>query len=114
MITYAILVFAIAAVGGLVLASKVLTGRFAPWAISLVHALLGATGLIILAMLAIESNWAGKITTSLALLVIATLGGFVLASFHLKQKLPPKGLVIIHAGVAVAGFLTLLAIYFQL
>lgn len=113
MITYATLAFAIAAVGGLILASKVLSGKFAPWALSLVHALLGATGLIILVMLAIESDWAGKITAALALLVIAALGGFVLASFHLKQKLPAKGLVIIHAGVAVAGFLTLLAIYFQ-
>ena len=45
MLTYALLIFAIAAVGGLVLAASVLRGRLAPWALSIVHALLGATGL---------------------------------------------------------------------
>src|SRR5512146_3183449 len=45
MLLYAILVFAVAAIGGLVLASSVLRGKLAPWAISMLHALLGASGL---------------------------------------------------------------------
>jgi hypothetical protein len=43
MLKIAILVFAIGAVGGLILANSVLRGRFAPWALSLLHAALGAT-----------------------------------------------------------------------
>ena len=34
MLLYSIIIFAIAAVGGVVLASKVLAGKFAPWALS--------------------------------------------------------------------------------
>jgi len=35
MLTIAVLVFAIGALGGLYMASRVLSGHFAPWAISL-------------------------------------------------------------------------------
>ena len=37
---YALIVFLVAACGGLVLASFVLRGKLAPWAVSLLHALL--------------------------------------------------------------------------
>jgi two-component system sensor histidine kinase BaeS len=47
MLNIAILIFAIGAVGGLVLASSVLRGRLAPWALSLLHMALGATGLVL-------------------------------------------------------------------
>ena len=43
------------------------------------------------------------------LLLVAALGGFFLASFHLRKQLPPKAVVLAHAGVAVMGFLTLLS-----
>jgi hypothetical protein len=110
MLTYSVVIFAIAAVGGLILASKVLTGKLAPWALSIIHALLGATGLILLAMAAMAGAKDGRVTAALAILVIAALGGFYLASYHLRGKIAPKGVVIIHAGVAVAGFLTLVTV----
>ncbi len=44
-LTYALIAFA-AALIGLVLAASVLRDALAPWALSLVHAALGATGLI--------------------------------------------------------------------
>lgn len=108
MIVYALIVFAIAAVGGLVLAASVLRNKLAPWALSLVHALLGATGLVLLILTLLKSDAPRPVFYSFVLLVVAALGGFFLASFHLRQKLPPKAVVVIHAGVAVAGFLTLL------
>jgi hypothetical protein len=113
MLTYSVLIFAIAAVGGLILASKVLTGKLAPWALSIIHALLGATGLILLALAATSGSANGRTTAALALLVIAALGGFYLASYHLRKKIAPKAVVVIHAGVAVAGFLTLLTVLFN-
>ncbi|HEX8758354.1 MAG TPA: hypothetical protein VF745_18605, partial [Steroidobacteraceae bacterium] len=48
MLDYVLIIFAIAAVGGLVLAAHVLRDKFAPWALSLLHALLGAAGLVLL------------------------------------------------------------------
>lgn len=110
MITYALLVFAIGAVGGLVLASRVLRDRFAPWALSVVHALLGATGLILLIAILLHGDAPQRVLVSFVLFLIAALGGFFLASFHLRKKLPPKAVVVVHAGIAVAGFLTLLSL----
>ena len=110
MLTYAILVFAIAAVGGLVLAASVLRGKLAPWALSLVHALLGATGLILLVLAVLGGGSSGRATAALGLLVVAALGGFYLASIHLRKQVAPKAVVYIHAGVAVVGFLTLASV----
>ncbi len=109
MLTAAVIVFAIAALGGLVLASHVLRDKFAPWALSLLHALLGATGLILLIVIMVQGSGAQRIVAAFVLFLIAALGGFFLASFHLRKKLPPKAVVVLHAGLAVAGFLTLLS-----
>lgn len=108
MLTYALIAFAVAAVGGLVLASYVLRDKFAPWALSLLHAGLGALGLLLLIALLIQGTVSQGVMIAFVLLVIAALGGFFLASFHVRKSLPPKAVVVIHAGVAVAGFVVLL------
>ncbi|OOG56443.1 hypothetical protein [Rhodanobacter sp. C03] len=110
MVLYAVLIFAIAAIGGLVLASSVLRGKLAPWAISVLHALLGASGLVLLIIEVLQGAAPGRLTAALGLLVLAALGGFFLASFHLRGKVAPKGVVFVHAGIAVVGFLTLLSV----
>jgi len=109
MLTYALIAFAVAAVGGSILASSVLRGRLAPWALSVVHALLGATGLVLLIVTVLRGAATGRVTAALGLLVVAALGGFYLASIHLRGKVAPKAVVFVHAGVALAGFLTLLS-----
>jgi uncharacterized membrane protein len=109
MLTYALLAFAVAAVGGLVLASRVLRARLAPWPLSLIHAGVGALGLALLIAVLVQGNAPAAVTTAFALLVVAALGGFFLASFHLRGRLPPVAVVVIHAGVAAAGVLALLS-----
>jgi len=113
MLIYAAIVFAIAAVGGLIMAASVLRGLFAPWALSLIHAALGATGLVLVA-LAVLHGAQGVAPIALCILVIAALGGFFLASFHLRKQPGPKAAVVIHAGVAVIGFLLLAGTAFEL
>ncbi|MGG7054336.1 hypothetical protein [Nitrosomonas sp. ANs5] len=112
MLTYVILVLAVAAVGGIFLASKIFSGQLAPWPVSIVHALLGATGLVMLIMMVLGGAAEGRLSAALGLLVVAALGGFYLASLHVKGTVAPRNVVIIHAGVAVAGFLTLLSLLF--
>ena len=107
--TYALIVFAIGALGGLVLASSVLRGRLAPWSLSLLHALLGASGLLLLILAVVQGSASGRVMGALGLLVVAALGGFYLASLHMKKAIPPKGVVFMHAGLAVVGFLVLLS-----
>ena len=109
MILYAVIAFAVAALGGVVLAAHVLRGKFAPWAISLLHAGLGALGLVLLIVALVQGATSQPVLIGFVLLLIAALGGFFLASFHVRKRLPPKGIVVIHAGVAVIGFLTVLS-----
>ncbi len=109
MLTTALIVFAIAAMGGLFLASRVLRGHLAPWAISILHALLGASGLILLILTVVQGGASARVTAALAILILAALGGFFLASIHLRGRVAPKAVVFVHAGVAIAGVLTLLS-----
>ena len=107
MLEIAVFVFAAGALGGLVLASSVLRGKLAPWSISLIHAGVGAAGLILVALAVLGGNASGLIPTALIILVVAALGGFYLASRHLKNQVAPKPVVLIHALVAVTGFVIL-------
>lgn len=108
MLIYAVIVFAIGALGGLVLASFVLRGRLAPWGLSLLHAAIGAVGLILVIYAAVSGAVPQAALIALAILIIAALGGFYLASIHLRGTVAPKPVVFVHAGAAVVGFLTLL------
>ena len=107
---YALIVFAIAALGGLTLAAVyVLQGRLAPWPLSLLHAALGAIGLLLLVYAAMTTGLLpGTALAALVILAIAALGGFYLASIHLRGEVARKPIVFIHAGVAAIGFLALL------
>ena len=109
MLIYGLTSFAIAAVGGLILAAHVLRGKFAPWALSLLHAALGALGLLLMIALLVQGAAPKAVLVGFLLLLVAALGGFFLASFHLRQRLPPNAVVLVHASVAVVGFLTLLS-----
>lgn len=116
MLQWAIGVFAVGALGGLVLARSVLRGRLAPWALSLLHAALGATGLVLTTLVLFGHGEAVPANTGVALLllVIAALGGFFLASYHLRKVPGPRAVVLVHAGVAVIGFVLLAGGAFRL
>lgn len=116
MLKIAALVFAIGAVGGLVMAMSVLRGQLAPWALSLLHAALGATGLVLTGIVVLQGSPEGQgmIPVALLILVIAALGGFYLASYHARKASPPKPVVLVHAGAAVVGFLLLCGGVFNL
>jgi hypothetical protein len=112
MLSYALIIFAIGALGGIALASYVLRGRLAPWPLSLLHACLGAIGLLLLIYAAVATAIPTAALVALVILAIAALGGFYLASIHLRGKVAEKPIVFVHAGVAVIGFLTLLGVVF--
>jgi hypothetical protein len=116
MLKLAALIFAIGAVGGLIMATRVLKGQMAPWALSLLHAALGATGLVLTAIVVLgkSADVASIVPIALLILVVAALGGFFLASFHARQQLPPRAVVFLHAGLAVIGFLCLVGGVFHL
>jgi hypothetical protein len=113
MVLYALGTFAAGATLGLIMASMVLRGKFAPWAVSLIHAALGATGLYLVLATVLHFGKSGGQTSSqlimaAILFLLAAPGGLFLASYHLRKKIPPKAAVFLHAGLAVTGFVTLL------
>ena len=108
MLIYALIVFTVGASAGLALAAAyVLRRRLAPWPLSLLHAMLGATGLILLTYAAVTTGMSNAPLVALVILVIAALAGFYLASIHLRGQIAKKPIVFLHASVAVIGFLAL-------
>jgi hypothetical protein len=114
MLAYSVILFAVAALFGLYLISKVFGGQLPPWLPVILHGLFAASGLLILLYAAFVARPApGAVTIAAVLLLIAALGGFILFSFQLRKQVPPKPLAAVHALAAVAGFLTLCGSVFR-
>ena len=112
MLLNAIIVFLIAAAGGSLMAYQILNGKLASWAVSLIHLALGAAGLVLvlLAVMAGEGGFLGQLT--FAILLLTALGGFWLASIHLRKRVATSGLVILHACLGITGVLMLVGTAF--
>jgi len=105
-----ILLFAVAAVAGLTMAVMHFKNATPPRPVlAVLHGLFAASGLVVLLLAVIKVGMQGAPAIALGLLVVAALGGFGLLSFHLRGRALPSGLVVGHALLAVAGFVTLLA-----
>jgi hypothetical protein len=98
--------FAIAALGGLVMAAIRLGGkRNPPPALALLHGLLGAAGLTLLAYAWATVGLPAMAQLATAALLAAALGGLVLNLNHHWKGLPlPVPFMLGHAALAVAGF----------
>lgn len=116
MLIYVIALFAVAAVFGLYMISRIFGGHLPPWPAAILHGALAASGLLILlyaAFLAGDGPAPPPVLLAAALLVVAALGGFVLVSYHLRRQLP-RPLAAIHGLAAVTGFLILCGSVFEL
>lgn len=112
MLFAAVGLFAVSALGGLVLAVLHFKKKDLPLPLALVHGLLGASGLVALLLAVMSGGAPAKAGLALTLFVVAALGGFFLFSFHLRKKRLPSPVVLIHALVAVLAFAILLAAVF--
>ena len=64
--------------------------------------------------LAVLQGESGAAPIALALLLVAAVGGFYLAAFHLRGQSGPKPVVVVHALAAVAGVVLLAGAAFSL
>ncbi|RST56168.1 hypothetical protein [Variovorax sp. MHTC-1] len=111
MLKTAVILLALTAAGGLLMAGMRFTGRPQPpsW-LAMLHGLIAGSGLTLALYAGIASGapqgaWAG-----VGLLVAAALGGVVLnLRYHLQSLALPIWLVLLHAAIAATG-LVLLAI----
>ena len=109
MLRTAVVLLAITALGGLLMAGLRFSGRpHPPSAIAMLHGLLAASGLTLLLYAAATSGLPGGAWVGLLLLLVAVLGGLVLnLRYHWQRLELPVWLVLVHAAVAAAGFLVL-------
>lgn len=112
MMTTALILFALAALGGIGLTVMHLQNDDAPLGIAAVHGLLGAAGLVLLIWSVLQSAGGGLLWTSVVLFVVAALGGFVLLTKHLRGDSLSPGLMYTHGGAAVVAFVLLLVVHF--
>jgi hypothetical protein len=116
MTTYGILIttivlFAIAALGGLTMAGIRLFGQRNPPAwLAMAHGLLAAAGLTLLLFAAFTVGIPQLALWALILLLIAAAGGLLMnLAYQWERRLLPKSLVYGHALIAVVGFILLIA-----
>jgi hypothetical protein len=103
----ATVLFGLAALGGAALLGLRLRGGNPPLGLAALHGLVAAAALVTL-LVAVIGGERGPALVALALFGVAALGGFALLALHLRQRLLPVGLVLVHGAVAVAGFVALL------
>ncbi len=82
--------------------------------IAALHGLFAASGLLVLLLALIKTGFDGRKGIAFGLLAGAALGGFALLGSHVQGKRLPSGLVVGHALLAVAGFVTLLLAQYAL
>jgi hypothetical protein len=103
------ILFALAALGGVFMASLVFRGRpHPPMGIAIVHGLAAAAGLVVLLFAVMGGQAPGLAKGALVLFVLAALGGFALFAMHLQRKALPRPVVAVHGLVAVVAFALLL------
>jgi len=111
----AVIVLALAAVGGLTLA--VIRLRGAPWPptwMALGHGAVAATGVGLLIYAAVSPGIPTLAQVALGIFILAALGGATLfLGFHMRGKALPIPLVLGHGLIAATGLVMLLLSYFQ-
>lgn len=109
MLTWAFGLFAAGALGGLLMAFKSFRRETIPLPLAIGHGILGAAGLVLLLLGVMQGVGGGFAKVALGVLVVAALGGFYLASFHLRGQPHPGAVIVVHALVAATGVGFLLA-----
>jgi hypothetical protein len=107
-----IILFAIAALGGLTLIYLKFSGKVIPMPLALVHGLFAAAGLVALIVNVASGKANTLMNISLVLFVIVAIGGFILFSFYVRKKELPDVLIAIHGSGAVISFALLLIAVF--
>ncbi len=102
MLYASIALFAVAAVLGLTVAAALLRRKETSKPAAVAHGVLGAAGLVVLLLYALQHPQR-FLSVAIGLLVIAALGGFVLFANDLRKKPGPLFLVVVHALAAVVA-----------
>ena len=113
MLLYAVIVFVLAALGGVAMVGGyVARGKRPPLLIAAIHGLFGAAGLVLLGVLVLSGEPGDMVRMAFVALILAALGGFYLLAGHLLQDRVRLPHALGHAAVAVFGVVLLLLALF--
>ena len=114
MLRTAVVLFAIAAVGGLAMAAIRFVRQVNPPAwLAMLHGLLAAAALTLVGFAAFTVGVPPVAKVGFVLLVVAAAGGaFLNLGYQWKQRLLPSVIVVVHAALAVTGLACLLVAAF--
>jgi hypothetical protein len=109
MLRTAVILLAVTALGGLLMAGMRFSGRpHPPTLITMVHGLLAASGLTLVLYVAFTAGLPGSGWIGLVLLLAAVLGGLVLnLRYHWERLELPIPLILGHAAAAAIGLVVL-------
>lgn len=113
MLITSVILFALAAVLGLILITKVFRNDETPKPVVYLHGLAAAAALVLL-IIAYVNLGDSLIITSLLIFIIAALGGFIMFGKDYMGQAIPKWLAAVHAIAAVTAFVILLIAAFGL
>ena len=109
--TIALVLFAIAALGGVTMAVMRFRGaERPPTGLALLHGAFAAAGIIVLIVAMLSTPNPAQARTALVLFIVAALGGFYLFAQHVQKRALPIPVILVHALIAVIGFLVLLVV----
>ena len=100
---------AVSAAGGLIMAAIRFSGKpHPPISLAMLHGFLSAAALTLLIYAYFTVGLPEMAQLALLLFLVAAAGGaFMNLNFHWKMLPLPKWLVLVHAGIAICGFLLL-------
>jgi hypothetical protein len=110
MLKTALALLTVTALGGVLMAVNIFGRKTAPphW-LAMLHGLLAASALTLLLYAFFTAGLPTLAAWGLLVFVIAAVGGaFLNLGYHMKGVALPKGIVVVHAVAAVAGYLLLL------
>lgn len=110
MLQTATILLAFTALGGVLMAGIRFARKHNPPAwLAMLHGLLAASGLTLLAYAVCTMSVPGMATLALVLFLLAAAGGAVMSlAYKWRQRLLPAWLVVVHAIAAVTAFVLLL------
>jgi hypothetical protein len=105
----AIVLLVITALGGLAMAGMRFAGKeYPPASLAMLHGVLAAAAVTLLIYSAATTGLPGLAIGATALFVLAGAGGMIMnLGYHWNKRALPKGIVIAHALIAIAGFILL-------
>lgn len=110
MMKTALALLTLTALGGVVMAVQALGRKMIPphW-LAMMHGLLAGAALTLLLYAYFTTGLPTFAAWALLLFLVAAAGGvFLNLGYHMKGMVLPKGIVIVHAGIAVVGYVLLL------